>query len=68
MKDALQKHGVSFENRVVTSRDPGMDSLRRDLARPAQPEGVERSQLPVTLGSRDDVAGHVERIRVEHAG
>ena len=55
VKDALQKHGVSFENRVVTSRDPGMDALRRDLARPAQPEGVERSQLPVTLGSREDV-------------
>jgi quercetin dioxygenase-like cupin family protein len=53
--DALQKNRVRFGNRVVTSRDRGMEGVRKDLRRSPMPPGVQQWQLPVVLGSAGDV-------------
>lgn len=53
--NALQKNGVRYGNRVVTSRDRGMTAVRKDLRRTPMPDGVQQWQLPVVLGAAGDV-------------
>jgi hypothetical protein len=47
IKEALKRHDISLEGRVVTSRDPRMDLVRLDLRRGGMPPGFEQWQLPV---------------------
>lgn len=47
IKAALEKHNVTTQDRVVTSRDPGMDLVRHELMRGNMPPGVTSWQLPV---------------------
>jgi len=63
VKAALRKHGVSFGNRVITSRDKGMDAVQSDLKRTGMPPGVEQWQIPIALGKGEDIlcfAGRME--------
>ena len=46
---ALESRGIDTKNRVITSRDPGMDEVRYLLRRPGMPPGIESWQLPVVL-------------------
>ena len=51
IREALKRHGINTdENRVITSRDPGMDEVRFHLRRENSPPGYEQWQLPVKLG------------------
>lgn len=47
IREALKRHNITTEGRVVTSREPGMDLVRLDLKREEMPQGVEQWQLPV---------------------
>ena len=47
IKEALKRHDVGIEGRVVTSRDPRVDLVRLDLRRERSPEGFDQWQLPV---------------------
>ena len=47
---ARQKTRVSQEDRILTSRDPGISDMREDLRVSGLPEGFEMWQLPVTVG------------------
>ena len=47
IKAALEKHRVTTEGRVVTSRDAGMDLVRHELMRTNMPAGVTSWQLPI---------------------
>jgi hypothetical protein len=49
IKAALTKRRVKLGERVITSRDPGMDDLRFDLRRPDMPPGFQSWQLPFVL-------------------
>ena len=49
IKAALTKRRVKLGERVITSRDPGMDDLRFDLKRPDMPPGFQSWQLPFVL-------------------
>ena len=51
VRDALQKHGLKYGNRIVTSRDRGMEAVKKDLKRTPMPPGVQQWQLPVALGA-----------------
>ena len=55
VKDALRKHGVDFGNRVITSRDRGMDEVQKDLKRTGMPPGVEQWQIPIVVGANEDI-------------
>jgi hypothetical protein len=43
---ALRKHRIVIKDRVITSRDKGMDDLRYELRRLGMPPGIEQWQLP----------------------
>jgi uncharacterized protein YegJ (DUF2314 family) len=47
--DALKKHAIKTERRVITSRDPGMDEVRSSLRRENMPPGFTQWQLPVQM-------------------
>jgi anti-sigma factor ChrR (cupin superfamily) len=47
VRDALRKNKVQAENRITTSRDPGMAAAQRALKRTGMPTGVQQWQLPV---------------------
>lgn len=50
IRAALKKHRVNVKgDRVITSRDPGMDQLRYDLRRPDMPPGIQSWQIPIVL-------------------
>lgn len=49
IKDALEEHGIVVENRVITSRDPGMNDVRFALRRRNMPAGFLSWQLPIEL-------------------
>jgi hypothetical protein len=53
IRAALKKNNVRFGKGVITSRDPGMAGVRRDLKRTGMPRGVEQWQIPIVL--RGDV-------------
>jgi hypothetical protein len=50
IRAALKKHRVNVRgNRVITSRDPGMDDLRFTLKREDMPPGIQSWQLPIVM-------------------
>jgi mannose-6-phosphate isomerase-like protein (cupin superfamily) len=50
IREALERLGFKTdEDRVITSRDPGMDEVRFHLRREKMPPGYEQWQLPVKL-------------------
>lgn len=50
IREALERHGIdTSKNRIITSRDPGMDEVRFSLRREGLPPGWEQWQLPVKL-------------------
>ena len=49
VRAALKKHGSNVKDRVVTSRDPGMDEARHELSRADMPSGFRQWQLPLLL-------------------
>jgi len=49
VKDALEKHGIRYGDRVITSRDKGMDEVKGDLKRSGMPPGVEQWQVPIVV-------------------
>ena len=50
IRKALAKHGIrTSDDRVVTSRDKGMDDVRYHMRREGMPPGFEQWQLPVKL-------------------
>ena len=55
IKAALKKRRVNITNRVITSRDPGMNDVRYDLRRPDMPPGIQSWQLPFVLGESGSV-------------
>lgn len=65
IKAALRKHKVSSAKRVTTSRDAGMNELKKTLkrSRSSMPPGVEQWQVPVTLGQRKDVLVFTGRMK-----
>jgi hypothetical protein len=63
IKDALQKHKVSSGNRVMTSRDTGMNAVKRELKRSSMPRGVEQWQIPVALGAGEDTLSFTGRLK-----
>ena len=67
IKEALAKLGKQdLGDRIVTSRDPGMEDLTRLLRRDNMPEGVEKWMLPVTAGGmKPKHPSFVFMIRVE---
>jgi quercetin dioxygenase-like cupin family protein len=56
IKAALKKRRINITNRVITSRDPGMDEVRNDLRRPNMPPGIESWMLPFILEGGSVVA------------
>jgi ChrR-like protein with cupin domain len=62
VKDALQKHGVRYGNRVITSRDKGMDAIRNDLKRTGMPPGVEQWQVPIVVKPSGDALSFTGRM------
>jgi len=50
VKAALRKNKVSLGKGVITSRDPGMAAVTRDLKRSGMPKGVQTWQIPVVFG------------------
>ena len=50
VRDAWDKLGVTLGDRIVTSRDPEMEQLAKELRRETLPEGFEQWQLPIVLG------------------
>jgi mannose-6-phosphate isomerase-like protein (cupin superfamily) len=50
IKAALRKNKVSLGKGVITSRDPGMAAVRRDLKRSGMPKGVQTYQMPIVVG------------------
>ncbi len=54
IKEALAKLGKQdLGDKIVTSRDPGMEDLTELLRRENMPEGVEKWMLPVTAGGME---------------
>jgi mannose-6-phosphate isomerase-like protein (cupin superfamily) len=50
IREALDRHQIKIgEDRVITSRDPGMDDVRFHLRRENMPPGFAQWQLPVKL-------------------
>jgi len=50
IREALERHNIRIgDDRVVTSRDPGMDDVRYALMRPGLPPGFIQWQLPIKL-------------------
>ncbi|HYL08798.1 MAG TPA: cupin domain-containing protein [Candidatus Udaeobacter sp.] len=47
IREALKRHNISTEGRVVTSREPGMDLVRLDLMRENMAPGITSWQLPI---------------------
>lgn len=62
VKDAMRKHGVSTEGRIVTSRDEGMDRVREELKRTHMPPGFEQWQVPIVFGPKDSVLAFVTEV------
>ncbi|HEY8684084.1 MAG TPA: cupin domain-containing protein [Chloroflexota bacterium] len=46
---ALKNHGIVIKDKVITSRDKGMDDVLYELRRKGMPEGIESWQLPIIL-------------------
>jgi mannose-6-phosphate isomerase-like protein (cupin superfamily) len=50
IREALERYGIKTdEDRVITSRDRGMDEIRFNLRRENMPPGYEQWQLPIKL-------------------
>ena len=49
IRSALRKRGIHVKDRVITSRDPGMDEVREGLRRKDMPPGFQSWQIPVAL-------------------
>lgn len=50
IREALEAYGIKIEeDRIITSRDPGMDEVRFHMRREGLPPGYEQWQLPVKL-------------------
>jgi mannose-6-phosphate isomerase-like protein (cupin superfamily) len=50
IREALERHGLKIgDDRVTTSRDPGMDDVRAHMRREGLPPGFQQWQLPVKL-------------------
>jgi quercetin dioxygenase-like cupin family protein len=62
VRDALKKHSVETEGRIVTSRDKGMENVSEELKRGHMPPGFEQTQVPVALGPEEDVLAFVTTI------
>lgn len=50
IRAALRKNKVSLGKGVITSRDPGMAAVMRDLKRSGMPRGVQSTQMPIVIG------------------
>lgn len=50
VKAALRKNAFSLRKGVITSRDPGMAAVIRDLKRSGMPKGVQTWQIPIVFG------------------
>jgi quercetin dioxygenase-like cupin family protein len=55
IRAALRKNKVSLGKGVITSRDPGIAAVTRDLKRSGMPAGVEQWLLPLIVGPQDGV-------------
>ena len=55
IRAALRRNGVRLGKGVITSRDPGIAKVTRDLKRSGLPEGVEQWLLPLIIGPQDGV-------------
>jgi uncharacterized protein YegJ (DUF2314 family) len=49
VQEALKKHRMSMSERIITSRDPGVDELCRTLKVDNVPSGFNKWQLPIIL-------------------
>ena len=49
IRSALRKRRIEVKDRVITSRDPGMDEVREALRRKDMPPGFQSWQIPVVL-------------------
>jgi hypothetical protein len=49
IRDALEDFRIEIDERVVTSRDPGMDEVRNRLKNSRVPQGFDQWQLPIFL-------------------
>lgn len=49
IRKALKDAGIEVKDRVITSRDPGMNDVRYALHRPNMPPGILSWQLPIIL-------------------
>jgi quercetin dioxygenase-like cupin family protein len=55
IRAALRRNGVRLGKGVITSRDPGIAKVTRDLKRSGMPEGVQQWLLPLIVGPQDGV-------------
>ncbi|HEY4912365.1 MAG TPA: cupin domain-containing protein [Candidatus Dormibacteraeota bacterium] len=55
IKAALRKNKVRLGTGVITSRDPGIAKVTRDLKRSGLPDRVEQWLLPVIIGPSEGV-------------
>src|SRR5690242_9146987 len=62
-KDVLRKHGITVGDRILTSRDRGMAAVSAELKQTGLPAGVQHWQLPVALGSADEVVLFISRMK-----
>lgn len=49
IKTALANHHIVIKDKVITSRDKGMDDVLYELRRPDMPPGIQSWQLPIIL-------------------
>lgn len=50
INEATQQLGLNLGEKIVTSRDPGMDEVTELLRRKNMPEGIDKWMLPITVG------------------
>jgi quercetin dioxygenase-like cupin family protein len=55
IRAALRKNKVRLGTGVITSRDPGIARVTRDLKRRGMPEGVQQWLLPIIVGPQNGV-------------
>lgn len=62
-KDVLRKHRITAGDGILTSRDRGMAAVNAELKQSGLPAGVQHWQLPVALGSLDEVVCFISRMK-----
>lgn len=63
IKDALEKHGVRYGDRIITSQDEGIAEVQRELERIPMPPGVEQWLVPIALGAGEDILVFMARFQ-----